>query len=182
MGLISRVSSRTYRNSPQKNQNSSIMFNSNTTADSVTYLTKKPQNKKQATSAGSVNAAMRAGTLQTEQKFGGGGNQQRAGDRNAAKLDDETENFTIKKVSKSMGGWIAKGRQAKDMKQKELAAKICEKPQVINEYESGKAQPNTQIINKIQKALGIYISGKKAGEPFEARVFKKKPEPRNRSL
>jgi len=162
----------------KKNQNSSIMFNSNTTADSVTYLTKKPQNKKQATSAGSVNAAMRAGTLQTEQKFGGGGNQQRAGDRNAAKLDDETENFTIKKVSKSMGGWIAKGRQAKNMKQKELAAKICEKPQVINEYESGKAQPNTQIINKIQKALGIYISGKKAGEPFEARVFKKKPEPK----
>ena len=45
------------------------MWNSNTDADTVTYLTKRPQTKKQATSAGSVNAAMRAGTLQTDKKY-----------------------------------------------------------------------------------------------------------------
>jgi ribosome-binding protein aMBF1 (putative translation factor) len=28
------------------------------------------------------------------------------------------------------------------MTQKELATKICEKPQVVNEYENGKAVPN----------------------------------------
>jgi len=144
------------------------MWNSNTTADSVTYLSKKAPTKKQATSAGAVNAAMRAGTAVATKTYNGGGNTQRAGDRNAAKLDAETENFTIKKVPKSMGKWIAQGRQAKGMKQKDLATKINEKPQVINEYESGKAVPNSQIINKIQKALGIYISGKNQGEPWPA--------------
>ena len=72
-----------------------------------------------------------------------------------------------------MGKWIAKGRQDKGMKQKDLATKINEKPQVINEYESGKAIPNSQIINKIQKALGIYINGSKAGEPFGSAGKKK---------
>merc|ERR1711934_62458 len=167
MGLISRVSSRTHRFIKKTQSQSKFnMWNSNTTADSVTYLSKRPQTKKQATSAGAVNAAMRAGTAVATKTYNGGGNTQRAGDRNAAKLDAETEDFTIKKVSKSMGKWIAQGRQAKGMKQKDLATKINEKPQVINEYESGKAIPNSQIINKIQKALGIYISGKNQGQPF----------------
>ena len=149
------------------------MWNSNTDANTTTYLTKRAQTKKQATSAGAVNAAMRAGTLQTDKRYNAGGNTQKAGDRNAAKLDAETENFQIKKVPKSMGKWIAKGRQDKGMKQKDLATKINEKPQVINEYESGKAIPNSQIINKIQKALGIYINGSKAGEPFGSQAKKK---------
>lgn len=39
---------------------------------------------------------------------------------------------------------------------------INEKPQVINEYESGKAIPNNQIIMKIERALGCKLPrGKK---------------------
>lgn len=65
-----------------------------------------------------------------------------------------------------MGKAIQKGRQAKGWTQKELAQKINEKPQIVNEYESGKAVPASQITNKIQRALGVYITGKKCGEPL----------------
>jgi len=32
--------------------------------------------------------------------------------------------------------------------------KISEKPQVVNEYESGKAIPNQAVISKLERALG----------------------------
>ena len=34
--------------------------------------------------------------------------------------------------------------------------KINEKPQVVNEYEAGKAIPNQQIIAKLERAVGVY--------------------------
>jgi len=43
------------------------------------------------------------------------------------------------------------------MTQKDLATKINEKPQVVGEYESGKAVPNPQIIGKIERALGCKL-------------------------
>merc|ERR1711934_1200423 len=54
----------------------------------------------------------------------------------------------------NVGKLIAQGRQAKEMSQKDLATKICEKPQVVTEYESGKAIPNQQILAKMERALG----------------------------
>ena len=38
---------------------------------------------------------------------------------------------------------------------------INEKPQTIQEYESGKAIPNQQIIGKLERALGAKLRGKK---------------------
>lgn len=32
--------------------------------------------------------------------------------------------------------------------------RINEKPQVINDYEAGRAIPNNQIMNKLERALG----------------------------
>jgi len=46
---------------------------------------------------------------------------------------------------------------AKKMSQKQLATLINEKPQVIAEYENGKAIPNGQIIVKIEKKLGCKL-------------------------
>ena len=40
------------------------------------------------------------------------------------------------------------------MSQKEFAAKIQEKPQIVTEYEQGKALPNQQILAKMERALG----------------------------
>ena len=61
------------------------------------------------------------------------------------------------KVDKSLSKAIQQARMAKKMTQKELATKINEKPQVIGEYENGKAIPNGQIIVKIERALGCKL-------------------------
>lgn len=52
------------------------------------------------------------------------------------------------------------------MTQKDLATKICEKPQVVAEFESGKAIPNPQILGKMERALGIKLRGKEIGKPL----------------
>ena len=47
--------------------------------------------------------------------------------------------------------------------------RINEKPQVVNEYESGKAIPNQQIISKLERAVGVKLRGKDIGAPLGAR-------------
>ena len=44
------------------------------------------------------------------------------------------------------------------MTQAQLAQAINEKPQVIQEYESGKAIPNGAILNKLTRILGVPLS------------------------
>lgn len=46
------------------------------------------------------------------------------------------------------------------MSQKDLATKVNEKPSVINDYESGRAVPNQQILAKLERALGVKLRGK----------------------
>lgn len=41
-----------------------------------------------------------------------------------------------------------------------LLQQINEKPSVINEYESGKAIPNPQVLSKMSRALGVQLSAK----------------------
>ena len=67
---------------------------------------------------------------------------------------ENSEETSHPKVSFSMKMKIQKARMEKKMTQKELAQAIQVKPQVINEYESGKAIPDSGIINKLQRALG----------------------------
>lgn len=38
-----------------------------------------------------------------------------------------------------------------------LPQAINEKPQVVGEYESGKAIPNPQLISKLERALGVRL-------------------------
>lgn len=52
---------------------------------------------------------------------------------------------------------LIKARADKKMTQKQLATAINEKPQVVAEYESGKAIPNGQIISKLERALGCKL-------------------------
>lgn len=46
---------------------------------------------------------------------------------------------------------------------------INEKPQIIQEYESGKAIPNQQLISKLERVLGVKLRGKKwyTAEPLQ---------------
>jgi putative transcription factor len=52
---------------------------------------------------------------------------------------------------------ITAARVAKKLSQKQLATAINEKPQVIQQYESGSAIPNPQILLKLDRALGTHL-------------------------
>lgn len=80
------------------------------------------------------------------------------GQNKSAKLDAETENFNIVKSGLTLGKEIQQGRSAKNLTQKQLATMLNEKPQIIQQYENGKAIPNPQVINKIQTVLGVKLT------------------------
>ena len=108
----------------------------------------------------------------------------------AAKLDRADEAGKHKTVSTDVRKLIIQGRNAKVRRigraapqrpraegvrcgaalqgwtQKDLATRIQEKPQVINEYENGKAIPNNQVLGKIERQIGIKLRGKSIGEPL----------------
>ncbi|XP_067662316.1 endothelial differentiation-related factor 1-like [Haliotis asinina] len=116
-----------------------------------------------------VNAAMRTGAdVSTEKKYAAGSNKQSCANKNTAKLDRETDELHHEHVSLDVAKLIQLSRQNKGFTQKELATKINEKPQVINEYESGKAIPNQQVLGKLERALGVKLRGKDKGKPFGA--------------
>nr|GMC76702.1 multiprotein-bridging factor 1B-like [Ipomoea batatas] len=72
---------------------------------------------------------------------------------NTRKLDEDTENLAHQKVPTELKKAIMQARQDKKLTQSQLAQLINEKPQIIQEYESGKAIPNQQIIAKLERAL-----------------------------
>lgn len=112
-----------------------------------------------------------------------GQNKQHLVSKNTAKLDRETEELHHDRVPLEVGKVIQKGRQDKGLTQKDLATvsmrtaaaflvswcggsssstrfvfpcfqKVNEKPQVIADYECGKAIPNNQIMGKIERVIG----------------------------
>ncbi|KAL6141185.1 hypothetical protein ACLB2K_059475 [Fragaria x ananassa] len=80
---------------------------------------------------------------------------------NTRKLDEETEVLAHERVPSELKKAIMQARMDKKLTQAQLAQIINEKPQVIQEYESGKAIPNQQVIGKLERALGAKLRGKK---------------------
>ncbi|KAM1413362.1 hypothetical protein ACFXTO_025970 [Malus domestica] len=80
---------------------------------------------------------------------------------NTRKLDEETENLAHDRVPSELKKAIMQARTDKKLTQAQLAQIINEKPQVIQDYESGKAIPNQQVITKLERALGAKLRGKK---------------------
>lgn len=111
-----------------------------------------------------VNAARRAGAeIETIKKSAAGSNKSASSSTslNTRKLDEETENLSHDRVPTELKKAIMHARTEKKLTQSQLAQIINEKPQVIQEYESGKAIPNQQIITKLERALGTKLRGKK---------------------
>jgi putative transcription factor len=100
------------------------------------------------------------GQVIVEKKFGVGTNKKTTG-RNLAKLEEETEEFHLPKVPLSLAKQIQQARNAKKMTQADLAKAINEKASVINQYERGEAIPETAVLAKLEKALGVKLRGKK---------------------
>ena len=66
-----------------------------------------------------------------------------------------------------MGKAIQTARQEKELSQKDLAQKVNEKPSVIQDYESGKAVPNPQILSKLERTLKVKLRGADIGKKLE---------------
>jgi len=109
-----------------------------------------------------LNAARRSGSsIQTDKKLTPGLNKATTGDHaKIAKLDRENEVAPPPKVSAEVGKTIQTARQAASLTQKDLAQKINEKPSVLQDYESGKAVPNQNVLQKLERVLGVKLRGK----------------------
>lgn len=120
-----------------------------------------------ARTQGQINEARRQGmVLSVDKKYGTTNSKGSPEGQRLTKVDRETDIIKPKKLDISVGKAIQQGRQSKNLTQKDLATKINEKPTIVNEYESGRAIPNQQILSKMERALGIKLRGKSVGEPL----------------
>lgn len=135
--------------------------------ETVTVLRKRPPKASALKSEQAVNAARRQGVaVDTQVKWGAATNKQHGTTKNTAKLDRETEELKHEKIPLDLGKLIQQGRQSKNWSQKDLATRVNEKPQVINDYEAGRGIPNQIVLGKIERAIGIKLRGKDKGQPL----------------
>ncbi|KAI9187109.1 hypothetical protein LWI28_024467 [Acer negundo] len=111
-----------------------------------------------------VNAARRSGAeIETLKKSNAGTNKAASSSTslNTRKLDEDSESLSHDRVPTELKKAIMQARMDKKFTQAQLAQMINEKPQIIQEYESGKAIPNQQILTKLERTLGVKLRGKK---------------------
>lgn len=125
---------------------------------------KRPAKAADARDPKAIAAAIRAGAeVSTVRKFDAGSNKKQSGGPsfNARKLDEEHEPAALERVSSEVKHGIQKARLDKKLTQAQLAQLINERPQVVQEYEAGKAIPSQQVLAKLERALGVKLRGKK---------------------
>ncbi|XP_069465853.1 endothelial differentiation-related factor 1 [Ambystoma mexicanum] len=136
--------------------------------DTVTVLRKKGPTAAQSKSKHAIASAQRRGEeVETSKKWSAGQNKQHTITKNTAKLDRETEELHHERVPLEVGKVIQQGRQTKGLTQKDLATLCNEKPQVIADYECGKAIPSNQVMGKIERAIGLKLRGRDIGKPVD---------------
>ncbi|CAD7700311.1 unnamed protein product [Ostreobium quekettii] len=130
--------------------------------DTVVIRKKTPKGA-EAKSSAAINQARRTGgPIDTVKKYNAGTNKgtgSGAG-KDARKLDEESEELHHDRVNLELKKKIQQARMAKKMTQSQLAQAINEKPNVIQEYESGRAIPNPQVLSKLSRILGVPLSNK----------------------
>ncbi|KAL0061100.1 multiprotein-bridging factor 1 [Marasmius tenuissimus] len=131
--------------------------------DSKTVIGNKRQTAKVTKKDSDVNVGA---VVSTDKKVAGGGNKahQSTDHQRIAKIDRENEVAPPPKVAPSVGRAIQTARMELKLAQKDLAQKVNEKPSVIQDYESGKAIPNPQILGKLERSLGVKLRGSNIGE------------------
>uniref|UniRef100_A0A0K0CVP3 HTH cro/C1-type domain-containing protein n=1 Tax=Angiostrongylus cantonensis TaxID=6313 RepID=A0A0K0CVP3_ANGCA len=140
---------------------------SDTDPNTVTILRKNGPVNKTLKSNAALNQALRTGVaVESQRKAMAGVNRQHTSNKNTLRLDEETDELHHERVSLSLGKAMQQARQAKEWTQKDLSIAINEKPQVVAEYENGKAVPNQQILQKMERALGVKLRGKDIGKPL----------------
>lgn len=135
--------------------------------DSKTIIGFKGKAPKVTRGTSDLNAARRVGAVvATDKKTTAKTNKAHQGTdhQKIAKLDRENEVAPPPKVSLSVGKAIQNARNEKQLSQKDVAQKINEKPSVLQDYESGKAIPNPQILGKLERVLGVKLRGNDIGK------------------
>lgn len=138
--------------------------------DHQTVIGKKARLPKVARNESDVNAARKVGAVVgTDKKSTGGLNKAHQGTdhQKIAKIDRENEVAPPPKISLTVGRAMQQARMEKGLSQKDCAQKINEKPSVLQDYESGKAIPNTQILSKLERVLGVKLRGSDIGKKLE---------------
>jgi len=138
--------------------------------DSKTVIGHKVKAPKVTRTTSDLNAARRAGAVvATDKKVSGGSNKAHQGTdhQRIAKLDRENEVAPPPKISPTVGKAMQAARLEKELSQKDVAQKINEKPSVLQDYESGKAIPNPQILAKLERVLGVKLRGADIGKKLE---------------
>jgi len=77
------------------------------------------------------------------------------------KLDNETEELKHNRIDKNISKLIRDARNAKGYNQKTLANMINVQVKTINDYESGKAIPQNNILGILERKLKVKLRGKK---------------------
>lgn len=75
--------------------------------------------------------------------------------RKLYKIEHEDENFHHKRIDGEISKKIIQKRVELKLSRKELAQKINIKEQILTEYETGKAIPDNNIMNKIRNILKL---------------------------
>ncbi|OEL23312.1 Multiprotein-bridging factor 1c [Dichanthelium oligosanthes] len=112
-------------------------------------------------SAKAVNQALRSGAaVETVRKSAAGTNKHpsAAAAAPARKLDETTEPAAVERVAAEVRAAIQKARVAKGWSQAELAKRISERAQVVQEYEGGKAAPVQAVLAKMERALELELA------------------------
>jgi len=146
------------------------MSTGNVEWDSKLVIGKKARAPKVTKNETDLNAARRAGAVVgTEKKVTSGSNKAHQGTdhQRIAKLDRDNEVAPPTKVAPSVGRAMQSARMDLKLSQKDVAQKINEKPSVLQDYESGKAIPNAQILGKLERVLGVKLRGNDIGKKLE---------------
>ncbi|XP_062162114.1 multiprotein-bridging factor 1c-like [Alnus glutinosa] len=102
-------------------------------------------------------ALLSGAPVQKIRKADAGSNKKVAPAVNARNLDEAA---SLDRVSSNVRQAIQKARLEKKMSQADQAKQINERPQVVQEYENGKAVPNQAVLTKMEKVLGVKLRGK----------------------
>merc|ERR1711948_176265 len=91
------------------------------------------------------------------------------------RVDEEQEDFRTAKIGKNFSVALQQARLKKGWKQQQLAQQLNVRQTVINQYESGKAKPNSALIARMNRILGVKLPAvQKAGQQ-KKRKRRKKP-------
>merc|ERR1712083_84809 len=81
------------------------------------------------------------------------------------RVDEQQEDFRTDKIGKNFSVALQRARLKKGWKQQQLAQQLNVRQTVINQYESGKAKPNSALIARMNRILGVKLPAvQKAGQ------------------